>query len=353
VLTADYFFLPQNLLLLLFCSTAALLVTRELPVPAINVGLLPAIAVYTSFQTARLVTYGSPAQIALYIPLLLLVNTQIAALVTIRWYQVVIAFAISVAGVAVSAVEVWSEIVAYPVASTAFLAIMLLAGSMSVVAYRFSRVADREMRHRSDLVREVHHRLKNETGILLGLIDMELAGAGSAETRNALKRERRRVKAVLSTHNHLFKSRDFARLALGDYIAELSRPFETDFEHPDSAVRIDLNCPEILVSAETAVSIGLALNEFLVNSLKHAIPRGGDTISIDVQLLNRGVRIRYTDNGPWLSPRNDDRGAGSGFGMRFVEGIVATMHGSIHLPEGSGFTAILELPAVDYVRTRR
>lgn len=343
------FFLVQNIALVVFFGLALLLLRTGRPHAAFDFGFLPAMLAYSGSQTAWFVIRGSENQLVLFLPILLVLNTHLAALLGTRTRHVLIAFAISVASLAVGVVYGWDTIVGNTVAGFAIAIVTGLTLVIAVESRRMSSLAEREMRLRDDLVREVHHRLKNETGILLGLIDSEIDLASSPDVTEALRRERRRVTAVLSTHAHLYRTDDHRTLPLSDYLDDLARPFTHDYRAAGAAIKIVQRSEGIRMTPSDATTVGLIVSELLVNSVKHAFPGGVGRVELEVRGLERGVVIEYADNGvgmPEPRPAPAEPDAASGFGMQFVRRLVASLRGSITVDGSNGYRATVSLPEI-------
>lgn len=194
------------------------------------------------------------------------------------------------------------------------------------------------------LLKEVHHRVKNNLQIVSSLLSLQAARVTSPEVLSQIGETRDRVRSMALLHETLYRSDDLARVSLGSYAetlcAQLVRSFGPLLQ---ARVRVEVESDPVVVTLDQAVPCGLLLNELVTNALKHAFPepRTG-TVRVQIRLLDRPVRSRRA-GGVFARPRLDlsveDDGVGlpAGFaadqsdtlGLEIVATLVEQLHGEL------------------------
>ncbi len=158
------------------------------------------------------------------------------------------------------------------------------------------------LREKEVLLREVHHRVKNNLQIITSLINMQLRRLKTASTRETLEQCQHRVQAIALIHEQLYRSKSLADVPLADYIGSLARDILNAASVPANQVALDLAIAPFALPIDKAIPCGLILNELITNALKHGFP-GGRQGSIRIQaepLANGHVQLVIADTGVGL-----------------------------------------------------
>ena len=213
------------------------------------------------------------------------------------------------------------------------------------------RVIDARLRNalkeRSLLLREVHHRVKNNLNVIHSLIGLQsgyLKDAHSVELLNDLSR---RIGSMAFVHDQLNDKPYTGALRLNRYIPSLVEHILSSHttSEIDVIFRIDDNLPEISLSRAT--TLGLIINEVLINSLKHAFADTADP-RIQIAAVSEGERIiiRINDNGPGYNPKAVTKGLGSSL----IEALVRQLEGEYGYTLVAGTEFSLDIPVDDASR---
>jgi two-component sensor histidine kinase len=343
-------FLAQNILLTLFFLVTSGLLFAGRARLAIDAGLLPVITVTFAAQIGHLFVDSVEIAHLVYLPLLFIIAVQFAALFAVRLYQVVIPVSLSALAAGAICFRYWDTLVANVTAGSGIVVAYLVVVLLSLTTYFETRRADREVALREGMIREVHHRVKNEAIMLLGLIDYEIVEADSEQTRDALQRDRQRLVAVLSTHRHLIAPSEHRRISLDDYLNEIIAPIENDLRPRSAGQLIDYRPSDVELSSTDAVSVGIIVNELLFNAVKHGGNEGDARIFIQAEPVGkRGLLLRLENRRASEEQPSDTEAAGGGFGLAFVGQLVSTMGGRMTIDESdpASFSVTVVLPSVD------
>jgi two-component sensor histidine kinase len=197
------------------------------------------------------------------------------------------------------------------------------------------------------LLREVHHRVKNNMQVISGLLDLPAALSGNQERRKMFHESQSRIHAMSLVHEKLYGSKDFARIDLAAYVKTLSQDlFQTYKIHPGKIDLIIQTDGDVYVDINKAIPCGLILNELISNALKHAFP--GDRHS-ELQIIIRGMKnteieIVIRDNGLGL-PDDVDIHQPLSVGLYLVKGLVKSqLDGKMEVRRDAGTEVRIKFP---------
>ncbi|MBI5383909.1 MAG: response regulator [Verrucomicrobia bacterium] len=238
-------------------------------------------------------------------------------------------------------VEYWS----YPVQR---------AGRTAGTVVTFVDIAERKrgeerlrasLREKETLLREVHHRVKNNLQVISSLVSLQADGLADAGLQALFQEVCHRVRSMALVHEKLYQSVDLARVNFGDYAREL---MDYLVRSHGTAARVTwrIEADPVPLDIEKATPCGLILNELATNALKHAF-RGRDRGEIAVELRHGSdgeVRLRLADDGVGLPPGLDWRRAGS-LGLRLVQLLAGQLNGKVETGVGPGTEFRVSFPA--------
>ena len=144
----------------------------------------------------------------------------------------------------------------------------------------------------------------------------------SEEAKQELTAIGERIETLRLVHEQLYAAGAANRLRVQPYVTRLAEGLCHMHDGQSGSVRLDIAIADVELTADVAVPLGLILNEFVTNSLKYAFDGQGGVISIVTELLTEGrVRVRFSDNGKGLPTDPRPSAAGTGTGMRLIEGL--------------------------------
>lgn len=196
------------------------------------------------------------------------------------------------------------------------------------------------------LLREIHHRVKNNMQVIQSLIWMQASQVGDDGMRRLFSEVERRISAMALIHETLYQSDNLAHLDLQQYIQRLCQGLTGLFEGPAAHIAWDIDCQAIRLDLDKAVSVGLVLNELVTNALKHAFDQRGGTVAISAGQDGDGrIAIRVADDGRGLPP-GQDGAAGRSLGLFLVRGLVQRqLKGELEITTGPGVEFVIRFAA--------
>jgi PAS domain S-box-containing protein len=194
------------------------------------------------------------------------------------------------------------------------------------------------------LLREIHHRVKNNLQIVISLLNLQTRQIPDENIKKMLQESQNRIKVMALVHEKLYRSDDISHIILSEYIRNLVTILLDFYVLERRMVTAKVEMKDITLNIDTAIPIGLMINELVSNSLKHAFPEGRKgEIAISVQKTDHTLTILYKDNGVGIPEGFDWRNAPS-LGLRLVISLVEQLMGTIELnrDQGTEFTIIVK-----------
>ncbi|MFA4876014.1 MAG: PAS domain S-box protein [Methanoregula sp.] len=193
------------------------------------------------------------------------------------------------------------------------------------------------------LLKEVHHRVKNNLQIIVSLLNLQSRYIKDEPTLAAIRESQNRVKAMALVHEKLYRAEDIAHIDLNDYIKFLGTGLFQFYDAKSRGIRFSLDISGVGVDINTAIPLGLIINELISNSLKYAFPAGRTgEVFISVQNTGQEVTVIFRDDGIGIPADFDWRNTPS-LGLRLVNSLVDQLSGTIELDRSAGtlFTIVL------------
>ncbi len=178
------------------------------------------------------------------------------------------------------------------------------------------------------LLREVHHRVKNNFQIISSLINLQAENTGNEA---GLRDLQRRIHSMALVHELLYESEDISSIDIRTYIERLVSSIMDGYRSEGIGYRTEI--ARVNVPIETAIPLGLIINELITNSLKHAF-RGGGEILIKLEGDDK-YTLTVADNGAGL-PENFIMEESDSLGLQLVRGLVDQLDGDLEVSSGNG-----------------
>lgn len=188
---------------------------------------------------------------------------------------------------------------------------------------------------KTTLVKEIHHRVKNNLQIVVSLLRMQSQEVDNLEFRVLFQESINRIMAMSVIHQKLYQNDNLCRIKIGDYLDDLIREIMS-LSFSEQSVRYEIKTEVGNIGLKTLVPVGLLVNELVSNSLKHAFD-DLDNARIEIDIQKEGencLRIRYFDNGKWKHQVEN-----STFGLILIDTLIEQLDGSKEIQrEASGTT---------------
>ena len=181
--------------------------------------------------------------------------------------------------------------------------------------------AQLEMRNQENaiLLKEIHHRVKNNLQVISSLLNLQSASIDDPVVRDAVRASQHRVKSMALIHQNLYQRENLDAIEMKEYMATLGESIMGTFGADRKRIQVHYEMEPLLLKVDTAVPVGLIVNELLTNALKYAFP-DGKTGNIRVKLaLNEQEKLvlDVSDDGVGMDPNASS--ANRSFGTRLVD----------------------------------
>ncbi|GAB6043901.1 sensor histidine kinase [Endothiovibrio diazotrophicus] len=194
-----------------------------------------------------------------------------------------------------------------------------LAGSVDAMVGELSR----SLREKEVLLREIHHRVKNNMQVISSLLNMQADGIDDPHTCQALRESRDRVRSMALVHEKLYRTEQFSRLDFAEYLRSLTAAIARSSGALAERVEIRFELEPVELELDTAVYCGLVTNELITNAFEHAYP-GGRAGVLRIALRRAGdgaIELVVADDGCGL-PEELAVGESATLGLRLVTNLV-------------------------------
>ena len=202
--------------------------------------------------------------------------------------------------------------------------------------------ARRSMHEQGVLLREVHHRVKNNLQVVSSLLSLQAARLEEGSVaRRRLEETRQRVRAIATLHETLHGARELGRVDLDRYLPRVLEELQRLAQRRDVAT-FELDLEPISVELDAAVPLGLIVTELSMNALEHAFPEGGaGHVAVRLRrLAGPRLELEVSDDGVGLAEAAQP-GAGGRLGLRLVERLVGQLGGELEIDRAAPGTSFV------------
>lgn len=194
------------------------------------------------------------------------------------------------------------------------------------------------------LLKELHHRVKNNLSIIKGMLNLQKAQSENEIEINLIDDFQNRVNAIATLHSSLFDSKELDNVEFGPFMKELCQNLADTFFSLDKKIKLNISYDTFTTPFSAAIPLGLIINEVMTNAFKHAfnIDKGGE---INVSLVNneKETLIRIEDNGGGF---DFDTKKDSSLGISLIEGLVDQIDGTFEYKNENGSVFELKLQSL-------
>lgn len=185
------------------------------------------------------------------------------------------------------------------------------------------------------LLKELHHRVKNNLQVIWTLLDLQAAGLPPGEATRALRESQGRISSIALVHEKFYRSQDMSKIELAAYLRDLVAHLFSAYGVGPDRVRTDMDVIEVPLSLDVAIPLGLIVHELVSNSLKYAFP-GERRGSLAVSLRRNGdamLSLSVEDDGEGFPPE-DGVGARDSLGLKLVATLAHQIGGTVRKSVG-------------------
>ncbi|MBE2272158.1 MAG: hypothetical protein IAE80_28245 [Anaerolinea sp.] len=192
------------------------------------------------------------------------------------------------------------------------------------------------------LIKEIHHRVKNNLQIISSLLALQIPGLADPNVRAQFEDSQNRIRTMALIHERLYRSENLRRIDFAPYLRDLTGYLIAGYQLERKGIRFDISADEVALDIDTAIPCGLLINELVSNALKHAfVGKTDGTISVNMRHAAEGYyTLTVRDDGVGFPDGLDYRNSHS-LGLQLVTSLVRQLGGSMELSRQPGTTIVI------------
>lgn len=218
------------------------------------------------------------------------------------------------------------------------------------------------LRAKDLLLREIHHRVKNNLQVITSLLSLQAGQVKDTTIKCLLNELQDRVRAIAALHETLYGSRDLANINFGPYMQQLLNELLSFYAIDPERIQVRTHTDDIVLSIEQALPLGLIVNELVSNALKHAFPKGCGAIDITFRYVlaasengkekadTSSCELTVQDDGVGI-PKVEDIWRTKSMGLRIVRLFTTQLRGQITVDANSTTRFCIRFPIEEFKLT--
>jgi PAS domain S-box-containing protein len=212
---------------------------------------------------------------------------------------------------------------------------------------KMTDLIEASLAEKETLLREIHHRVKNNLQLISGLLDMTRMSSSDESTNSILTDMMLKIQTMAQIHTRLYESKQFGKISITGQIRDQVTALSNIFSHKGHEISCKINPEEVFLPVDQALPCALVVNEILSNAYKHAFKgRKKGIIEISALQENGQIRITIRDNGVGL-PDNFDIDRSNSLGITLIRTIVQhQLKGSLMFMSQDGTKISMEFPVI-------
>lgn len=202
------------------------------------------------------------------------------------------------------------------------------------------------VKEKETLLAELHHRTKNNLAIISGIIDLQESSNQQIDIKEYSENIRQRVQNIALIHEILSSSGNFSQMSCKQYIEMLIKKLRSAFD-PNDKIENILNIDDFnFTDLSQMVSMGILLNEIILNSYKHAFNNHkSPKMYVIIHKNNEGIVVmNIKDNGPGIPDINLTKAGKNSVGFKIIQGLVAQLKAKIQIEVDNGMSYTIQFP---------
>ena len=230
----------------------------------------------------------------------------------------------------------WGSVIVIIMAIISLIILMISNSEKS----RSKELIEKKNKENELLLKELHHRVKNNLQIIYSLINLQKRRIDSPALHQSLSMVQNRIKTMSLVHQNLHENENFKEVNLEAYVKTIADYLKLLYLNEDKEITIQFTVESsIQIIMDRAITIGLLINEIVSNSMKYAFKgRAEGLITIDVQKLHNGYQMSISDNGIGFS---NELANSKSLGLYLIENLVKQLQGRYDLESHHGTTYII------------
>ncbi|MGB5822345.1 MAG: sensor histidine kinase [Saonia sp.] len=196
--------------------------------------------------------------------------------------------------------------------------------------YKSKAEIENRIKEKETLLKEVHHRVKNNLQTVSSLLSLQCRGISDEKVKNLIKSSQNRVISMAMVHEMLYMREDLAKIEYKSYVQDLSEYLVRSVKGAKNNIKLTIDIPDIKLGIDTAIPLGLLINETITNALKYGIKDDNEG-EISISLKKEDTKdyvLSIGDNGIGFSDQINFKNTKS-LGLKLIHNLARQLKGSI------------------------
>lgn len=196
---------------------------------------------------------------------------------------------------------------------------------------------ERNLSEKNLLIKEIHHRVKNNFQMVISMLNLQVNADNVTDINQFLEEATSRILSMALIHESLYNTENLDEINFKKYVDELIESMIAAYTSSENRLSFDIDIPEYTIDIQTAIPLGLILNEMILNTIKYVQPGQLNTIiAINLQLIdNEEFILQYYDNGRVFKTIEKRKGS---FGTELITLLVEQIKGQLIIENKPGVT---------------
>ena len=198
-------------------------------------------------------------------------------------------------------------------------------------------VIEAALKEKEFLMKEIHHRVKNNLQIVSSMLSLQADKISNNDVKEILQEGRQRINSMALIHQLLYNQNNMSYISISNYLQTLVGQIETSFNSNSSKIKVSVSCDDIKLDLDSAIPLGLIVNELITNSFKHAFKKNPDgVIEVSLTKKDKSFTLLVKDNGEGFDYESKKE---QSLGMELINILVQQINGEIKFTNQNGTSA--------------
>ena len=200
------------------------------------------------------------------------------------------------------------------------------------------------------LLKEIHHRVKNNLQVISSLLNLQSSGISDTRTRELFTESQNRIRSMALVHEQLYRTRDLSSIDCAEYLKSLATNLFRSYGGETRGIELRIEAAGMTVGVDAAIPCGLIVNELVSNALKHGFngsndgPSRPEIVVRFARMEGENLELSVADNGKGFPDEVDFRSTGS-LGLQLVNILVEQLGGTVSLDRSAGTRFAVTFPS--------
>jgi len=198
------------------------------------------------------------------------------------------------------------------------------------------KIVEESLTQKEILLKEIHHRVKNNLQVISGILELQAYNTGNNDLKELVWEGQNRVKSIALIHQKLYQSENISVIPFQEYLDDLVKSISSTFKNK-TEMSLFIDAGSFHFDVDTAVPLGLIINELITNCYKHAFV-GEQNAEVHLKIIQveaNNFQLTLKDNGKGI-PENYDINTSGSLGLQLVKGLSRQLKGSFNFRNNNG-----------------